>query len=98
MKKKRCAAFSKRYFSYLILLELAVIIFICAMVVLTGDVTPLYWIISTLAAEISVYSAFYLWKAKNENRSKYAQQYVSKIADKYGIDIAIRIAEVVLRD
>lgn len=90
--------FSKRYFEYLVVLEFFVIVFIGVMVILSGDVTPLYWVISTLAAEISVYSAFYLWKSKNENRSKYAQLYVNDIADKYGIDIAIRIAEVVLKE
>lgn len=94
----QCVPFSKRYFSYLVILEFLVILFICIMVVLSGDTTPLYWVISTLAAEVSVYSAFYLWKSKNENRSKYAQLYVNEIADRYGIDIAIRIAEVVLRE
>lgn len=96
--EEQCMPFSKRYFIYLITLEFLVIIFICIMVVLSGDTTPLYWVISTLAAEVSVYSAFYLWKSKNENRSKYAQLYVNQIADKYGIDIAIRIAEVVLKE
>lgn len=41
---------------------------------------------------------FYFWKAKNENRSKYAQQYVQEFAKEYDIDSAIRIAEVVLKD
>ena len=98
MKNNGESSFSKRYFAYLITLEFFVILFICIMVIMSGDTTPLYWVISTLAAEVSVYSAFYLWKSKNENRAKYAQMYVNEIADKYGIDIAIRIAEVVLRD
>lgn len=98
MMDEKCTPFSKRYFAYLVILEFLVIIYIGIMVVLSGDVTPLYWVISTLAAEISVYSAFYLWKSKNENRAKYAQLYVNEIADKYGMDIAIRIAEVVLKD
>lgn len=46
----------------------------------------------------SVSTGGYLWKAKNENRSKYAMKYVNKFAEKYGIDAAIRIAEVVLKD
>lgn len=90
--------FSKRYFKYLIILEFCVIIFISVMVLFTSDMTPLYWVISTLAAEISVYSAFYLWKAKNENRAKYAQDYITLVANTYGIDMAIRLAEVVLKD
>lgn len=48
--------------------------------------------------EVTAVTALYLWKAKNENRHKYAQLYVDKIAKKYGIDAAIRIAEVVLKD
>lgn len=49
-------------------------------------------------AEVTAVNGFYLWKAKNENRSKYAQMYVNKIAEQHGIDAAIRIAEVVLKD
>lgn len=40
----------------------------------------------------------YFWKAKNENRAKYAQKFVKIFADKYGIDAAIRISEMVLKD
>ena len=43
-------------------------------------------------------SGFYLWKAKNENRAKYAQKYMDKWAEKYGPEAAARIAEIVLRD
>ena len=45
-----------------------------------------------------VVGALYLWKAKNENRAKYAQKFVKQFANTYGIDAAIRIAEVVLKD
>lgn len=44
------------------------------------------------------WGAFYLWKSKNENRAKYAQKFIRLVADKYGIDAAIRVAEVVLKD
>lgn len=44
------------------------------------------------------WGGFYYWKSKNENRSKYAQKFVRLFAKEYGIDAAIRIAEVVLRD
>ena len=46
----------------------------------------------------STYGSFYYWKEKNANRAKYAQQFVLLFADAYGVDAAIRIAEVVLRD
>ena len=46
----------------------------------------------------AVVEAFYLWKAKNENRRKYAMQFVDKYADKYGIDAAMQISNIVLKD
>lgn len=46
----------------------------------------------------STYGGFYFWKEKNANRAKYAQQFVLLFADEYGVDSAIRIAEIVLRD
>ena len=49
-------------------------------------------------AETTASSGFYLWKAKNENRAKYAQKYMDKWADKYGPEAAARIAEIVLKD
>lgn len=55
-------------------------------------VTPLAW------AEVTALNGFYLWKAKNENRAKYAQQFVEKMADKYGVDAAALFAEIVLKD
>lgn len=49
-------------------------------------------------AETTSSSGFYLWKAKNENRAKYAQKYMDKWAEKYGPEAAARIAEIVLKD
>lgn len=49
-------------------------------------------------AEVAVANGFYFWKAKNENRNKYALKYVEKIANQYNIETALRIAEIVLRD
>ena len=46
----------------------------------------------------TAYGGFYLWKAKNENRAKYAQKYMDKWAEKYGPEAAARIAEIVLKD
>jgi len=53
---------------------------------------PLSW------AEVTAVNSFYLWKAKNENRSKYAMRYIDKIAKKYDIETAIRLSEIVLKD
>lgn len=91
-------SFTKKYFLYLVALEFFVIIFSCVMVAITMDTLPLNWILTAMGAELSVYSAFYCWKARSENRAKYAQLFVSEIADKYGIDVAIRIADIVLQN
>lgn len=53
---------------------------------------PLSW------TEVTAVNSFYLWKAKNENRSKYAMRYIDKIAKKYDIETAIRMSEIVLKD
>lgn len=51
------------------------------------------WIVECGAA-----TGFYFWKAKNENRSKYALKFVRELADKYGLDATARIIEAVLKD
>lgn len=53
---------------------------------------PLSW------AETGAATGFYYWKSKNDNRAKYAQRFVKKFAADHGIDAALRIAEVVLKD
>ena len=53
---------------------------------------PLSW------GEVTVANGFYFWKAKNDNRHKYAMKYVDQVAQEHGIDSAIRLAEIVLKD
>lgn len=90
--------FSKRIVIILFLLSvfLTVLTIIFPAVGLTADglyiVTPLSWTAFDVAA------GFYYWKSKNENRSKYAQKFVRLFAKKYGIDAAIQIASIVLKD
>lgn len=43
-------------------------------------------------------TAFYFWKARTENRAKYAQRFVRQFAETYGIEAAISLAETVFRD
>jgi hypothetical protein len=40
----------------------------------------------------------YYWKARNENRAKYAQMFVKAFAQEYGVDAAIQLAETVLKE
>lgn len=54
--------------------------------------TPLSW------AETATATGFYYWKARNENRAKYAQRFIKEIAKEHGMDSALRLAEVVLKE
>lgn len=49
-------------------------------------------------AQLAAVIGFYSWKAKNENRSKHAMELVKELADKYGIEAVVKIAEVVLKE
>lgn len=49
-------------------------------------------------AQLAAVIGFYLWKSKNENRSKHAMKLVRELADKYGIEAAAQIAEIVLKE
>ena len=47
---------------------------------------------------VSIVTGFYMWKSKCENREKIACASVKELADKYGIEHAIALAEVILKD
>lgn len=49
-------------------------------------------------AQLATAVGFYYWKAKNENRSKYAMQMVERLAEKYGMENVVNLAQVVLKD
>ena len=55
-------------------------------------VAPLSW------TETGVATGYYYWKSKNENRAKYAQIFLKEFAGTWGSDIAVRMAEIVLKD
>lgn len=90
--------FSKKLVIYLLILSLFLtglcILFPAVSIPADGlyIVTPLAW------ASFDVAAGFYYWKSKNENRSKYTQKFVKQMAEKYGIDAALRAAEIVLKD
>lgn len=69
-----------------------ILIFLCACGVQIVEIT---------IAQIGMTTAsvgFYFWKAKNENRAKYAQKFMKQWAEKYGPEAAARITEIVLKD
>lgn len=90
--------FSKKllYFSWGVTLVLTTITIWFSIKMMPLDalliVTPLSW------AETGTATAFYYWKSKNENRTKYGQLFLQEFADKWGADIAVRMAEIVLKD
>ena len=90
--------FSKKLVIFLFFLALTLTVFtiLFPAVGIPADglyiVTPLAW------TPFDVAAGFYYWKSKNENRSKYTQKFVRQMAEKYGIDAALRAAEIVLKD
>lgn len=86
--------YSKRIlaFSYALLLVLLLLL------LAAEEKEALGGIICAWIAECGAATGFYFWKAKNENRSKYAMKFVRELADRYGLDGAARILEIVLRE
>lgn len=90
--------FSKKLlcFSWVITIFLTTLIVIFSIKQLPLDglivVTPLSW------AETGTATAFYYWKSKNNNRSKYGQMFLREFAEKWGSEVAVRMAEIVLKD
>lgn len=62
------------------------------------DVTAIAALTGTSFVTDGAWGGFYYWKSKNENRAKYAQKFVRLFAKEYGVENAIRLAEIVLKD
>ena len=86
----------------LIWTHVTVSVLLCVATIVTNylgfDVTALAALAGTSLATTGAWGGFYFWKAKNENRAKYAQRFLKQFADKYGADVAVRVAEIVLKD
>ena len=86
----------------MLILHIFITVCLCATTVvgsLVGvDVTAVGVLAGTSFITDGAWGGFYLWKSKNENRAKYAQKFIRLVADKYGVDAAVRISEVVLKD
>lgn len=91
-------SFTKLIMAVLLMLNVAVVAYICWLMHSTGDLSPAPYLLIGEGGPLSVWLLGYAWKEKAANRSKYAMQYVDKIADIHGPEIAIRIAEIVLQD
>lgn len=96
MEKK--IPFTKIIMAAMILTNVAVVAFICLMMWRTNDLSPAPYLAMGEGGAISVWLASYAWKEKAANRSKYAMEYIDKIADRYNVETALQFAEIVLRD
>lgn len=90
--------FSKK----MLLLHIFITICLCITTIvgsfLSVDVTAVGALAGTSFLTDGAWGGFYLWKAKNENRAKYAQKFIKLMADKYGVDAATQMAQIVLKD
>lgn len=90
--------FSKKllFFSWIVTLILTAIAICFSVKYLPMDamsiIVPLSW------AETGTATGYYFWKAKNENRAKYAQRFLKECANEWGTETALRISEIVLKD
>lgn len=95
---KKCRETSKRLLvaSWAAAITLTVVVAIGSF---TGaDMTNLTILAGSAWAELATTHAFYYWKAKNENRWKYAMQLVKDLAAEHGIENVINLANTILRD
>lgn len=90
--------FSKK----LLVLHITLSVLLCLTVIIgtlmSIDVSAIAVLAGSSLLTDGAWGGFYFWKSKNENRAKYAQRFVKLFAEKYGIDAAIRVAEIVLKD
>lgn len=90
--------FTKIIMAVMLAMNIGVIVFLCWLMHTTGDLSPAPYLLVGEGGAVSVWLAAYAWKEKAANKSKYAMEYVDKIAAQHGPDTAIRIAEIVLQD
>ena len=90
--------FSKK----MLVLHITISVLLCIATVvgtmMCRDVTALGVLAGASLMTDGAWGGFYYWKSKNENRAKYAQKFLIRFADKYGAEIAVRLAEIVLKD
>lgn len=70
MRKWREMEFSKKLLFVIMSTTAIVIGFTIYIVIITGDTSPLHYLIPALFTEVSVATGFYYWKAKRENEIK----------------------------
>ena len=80
-KGKKKIAFSKIIFVGVSIMTISVVIFSCRMMYMTGDLSPLAYLIPSVFAELATATGFYYKKAEREN-TKGGIVYDSAMAEK----------------
>lgn len=80
-KGKKKIAFSKIIFAGVSIMTISVVIFSCRMIYITGDLSPLAYLIPSVFAELATATGFYYKKAEREN-TKGGIVYDSAMAEK----------------
>lgn len=68
------------------------------LIILCAFGLPLVEITLAVIAGMTAIGGFYMWKAKNENRSKYAIKYIKSLPESYTAEEKARFLEIVLKD
>lgn len=68
--QKKKFEFSKLIFAGVSILTISVVIFSCRMIYVTGDLSPLAYLIPSVFAELATATGFYYRKAQKENEIK----------------------------
>jgi len=69
-QKKKKFEFSKLIFAGVSIMTISVVIFSCRMIYITGDLSPLAYLIPSVFAELATATGFYYKKAQKENEIK----------------------------
>lgn len=91
-------SFTKLIMAIMMALNIAVVAFVCVMMWRTGDLSPAPYLLIGEGGAVATWLASYAWKETRANSSKYAMLFVKEIAEKYTMDDAIRLAEIVLQE
>lgn len=91
-------SFTKLIMAVMLVLNIAVVAFVCVMMWRTGDLSPAPFLMIGEGGAVATWLASYAWKEKAANKSKYAMEFVREFDEKYGTATALQMAEIVLRD
>lgn len=84
--KKTAYSFSKKILCVGLLILLVITGFSFYTVITTGSIEVLVALIGVFGVCLTAAVAFYFWKERSNNNYKYAEDFIERMADKYGIE------------